>query len=205
MCLKRRSTAIVLVAAFGVLGMASTGLATAAVDPPGQGLCNHGNSGRECKPDPQPDRGTECEEHGPNQGGVNEDHCLGGSTSATTAETTTEATRGSTTTVATSVASTVAVATTEATTGRTTTLATSVESTIAVTTSAPAAPTSTQPSQQGGKTATGQAANVAPVTLAARVLGSTKSIGTTRPKATQKAKPKSAAVQGKIHALPFTP
>ena len=44
--------------------------------PPGQGECEHGNSGQECKPDPQPDHGQDCEEHGPNEGGVNEDHCL---------------------------------------------------------------------------------------------------------------------------------
>lgn len=44
--------------------------------PPGQEECEHGNSGRECKPDPQPEHGKDCEEHGPYEGGVNEDHCL---------------------------------------------------------------------------------------------------------------------------------
>lgn len=44
-------------------------------EPPGQGECEHGNSGQECKPDPQPDHGKDCDEHG-NKGGVNEDHCL---------------------------------------------------------------------------------------------------------------------------------
>ncbi len=43
--------------------------------PPGQGECEHGNSGQECKPDPQPGHGQDCDEHG-NHGGVNEDHCL---------------------------------------------------------------------------------------------------------------------------------
>ena len=44
--------------------------------PPGQGECEHGNSGETCRPDPQPTHGQDCEEHGPNEGGVNEDHCL---------------------------------------------------------------------------------------------------------------------------------
>src|SRR4029434_2744463 len=44
--------------------------------PPGQGECEHGNSGQECKPDPQPTHGQDCDEHGPFEGGVNEDHCL---------------------------------------------------------------------------------------------------------------------------------
>ena len=50
--------------------------ATPPTEPPGQGECEHGNSGQECKPDPQPEHGEDCEEHGPNEGGVNEDHCL---------------------------------------------------------------------------------------------------------------------------------
>jgi hypothetical protein len=86
---KRHVGAIVLVAALGVLGLASAGL---AADPPGQGPCSHGNSGKECKPDPQPDHGAECDEHGPNEGGVNEDHCLGGTTGTTTTGTTTSST-----------------------------------------------------------------------------------------------------------------
>jgi hypothetical protein len=45
--------------------------------PPGQGECEHGNSQKPCKDDPQPDRGKDCEEHGPKEGGVNEDHCKG--------------------------------------------------------------------------------------------------------------------------------
>ena len=45
--------------------------------PPGQGECAHGNSQKPCKDDPQPDKGKDCEEHGPKEGGVNEDHCKG--------------------------------------------------------------------------------------------------------------------------------
>jgi hypothetical protein len=44
--------------------------------PPGQGECEHGNSGKPCRDDPQPEHGRDCEHHG-NQGGVNEDHCGG--------------------------------------------------------------------------------------------------------------------------------
>jgi len=64
----------------GVLGFAVSGVAVAGNEkppsPPGQGECEHGNSGKPCKDDPQPDKGKDCEEHG-NQGGVNEDHCKG--------------------------------------------------------------------------------------------------------------------------------
>ena len=58
--------------------------------PPGQGECAHGNSQKPCKEDPQPDRGKDCEEHGPKEGGVNEDHCKG--TPTTPEETTPEET-----------------------------------------------------------------------------------------------------------------
>jgi hypothetical protein len=44
--------------------------------PPGQGECGHGNSGKPCRDDPQPEHGKDCQAHG-NQGGVNEDHCGG--------------------------------------------------------------------------------------------------------------------------------
>jgi hypothetical protein len=44
--------------------------------PPGQGECEHGNSGKPCRDDPQPEHGKDCQAHG-NQGGVNEDHCGG--------------------------------------------------------------------------------------------------------------------------------
>jgi hypothetical protein len=57
--------------------------------PPGQGACEHGNSGQECKPDPQPSHGKDCDEHG-NQGGVNEDHCLDTPPPTTTSGTTTD-------------------------------------------------------------------------------------------------------------------
>jgi hypothetical protein len=36
--------------------------------------CSHGSSDKPCKPDPQPDRGKDCLDHGQARG--NEDHCL---------------------------------------------------------------------------------------------------------------------------------
>lgn len=54
---------------------ASMALASQPSSPPGQGECDHGNSQQSCKPDPQPSNGQDCDEHGPKEGGVNEDHC----------------------------------------------------------------------------------------------------------------------------------
>jgi hypothetical protein len=76
----------VLALVVGVLGFAVVGIATAGngnpPSPPGQGECEHGNSGKPCKDDPQPEHGKDCEEHG-NLGGVNEDHCKGEETTPT--------------------------------------------------------------------------------------------------------------------------
>lgn len=47
--------------------------AAAHVSWAGQDECEHGNSGQECKPDPN-EHGEDCEEHGQSEG--NEDHCL---------------------------------------------------------------------------------------------------------------------------------
>ncbi len=79
---ERKSMRHVLVALLAV-GTFAVGIGTAfAVPldkppaPPGQSPCSHGNTGKPCKPDPQPDKGKDCEEHG-QKGGVNEDHCAG--------------------------------------------------------------------------------------------------------------------------------
>lgn len=66
--------------------------AAAAHDEQADG-CDHGNSEQTCKPDPQPDNGQDCDEHG-QQGGVNEDHCAGvpSGTSTTTPSSSTTAT-----------------------------------------------------------------------------------------------------------------
>lgn len=60
-----------------VLGMtAATALADKPPAPPGKDPCSHGNTGKPCRPDPQPDKGKDCNHHG-KEGGVNEDHCKG--------------------------------------------------------------------------------------------------------------------------------
>lgn len=59
--------------------MAATALADKPPAPPGKDPCSHGNTGKPCRPDPQPDRGKDCEKHG-KEGGVNEDHCRGETT-----------------------------------------------------------------------------------------------------------------------------
>lgn len=81
------ATAIML----GGIGAAYAASADKPGDPPGQGPCEHGNSGKPCREDPN-DHGKDCEEHGPKEGGVNEDHCLGDETTTTDTTTTTETT-----------------------------------------------------------------------------------------------------------------
>lgn len=68
------ASAVMLVLLIALGGAGGVG-ATQPSSPPGQGDCDHGNSQQSCKPDPQPSNGQDCEEHGPNEGGVNEDHC----------------------------------------------------------------------------------------------------------------------------------
>lgn len=53
--------------------------------------CDHGNTSKPCRPDPQPDHGQDCVEHG-NHGGINEDHCLVTTTTTRPNETTTTTT-----------------------------------------------------------------------------------------------------------------
>ncbi len=78
----------VMIAAFG-LGTAAAFAASSdkPPSPPGQDECEHGNTQKPCKEDPQPDHGQDCDEHG-NQGGVNEDHCTSESTPTETTDTT---------------------------------------------------------------------------------------------------------------------
>lgn len=134
--------------------VAGLGASTALADPgngppsspPGQGECQHGNSGQECKPDPQPEHGKECQDHG-NQGGVDEDHCLGTTDSTTTAETTTtdQTTSSSTSTTTDETTTTDQLTTTDETTTTTTTTTpqpiTQGDTTTSITT------TGTQPSE----------------------------------------------------------
>ena len=112
-----------MIAAFGLGGAAAFAASTdKPPSPPGQGECEHGNSQKPCKEDPQPDHGKDCEEHG-NHGGVTEDHCKADET--TTEETTTEET---TTTETTTNQTTTTGTTTETTTNATTTTETTTES-----------------------------------------------------------------------------
>lgn len=72
-----RHLAILLAAAALVAGGVIASMALAGNPhgaPPGQDPCSHGVTGKPCKPDPQPEHGKDCEDHG-NYGGVNEDHC----------------------------------------------------------------------------------------------------------------------------------
>ena len=85
--MKRHGATLLFAVVMGVLGFAVSGVAVAGVSdkppsPPGQGECEHGNSEKPCKEDPQPDKGKDCELHG-NSGGVNEDHCKGEDTTPT--------------------------------------------------------------------------------------------------------------------------
>ena len=99
----KRIILIIGVAALLATGLYAASALASATDkppaPPGQGPCNHGNSDKPCKEDPSPN-GQDCEEHGPKEGGVNEDHCLGTTETTTTTDTTTteETTTGETTT-----------------------------------------------------------------------------------------------------------
>jgi hypothetical protein len=85
-----------LVLALGVLASGGTSVFAAGPpgSPPGQEPCSHGNSGKDCRPDPSTN-GEDCDAHGNNDvGGKNEDHCLGETPTTPTAppETTTSST-----------------------------------------------------------------------------------------------------------------
>ena len=83
-----------LVLAFGALAGGGTSVLAAGPPstPPGQGPCSHGNSGKDCRPDPSPN-GQDCDAHGKDDvGGMNEDHCLGASTPTTPTTPTTPST-----------------------------------------------------------------------------------------------------------------
>jgi hypothetical protein len=123
-----------MIAAFG-LGTAAAFAASSdkPPSPPGQDECEHGNTQKPCKEDPQPDRGADCEEHG-NHGGVNEDRCK--ETETTPTETTpTETTPTETTPTETTSTQTTANQTTPA------------ETTPAETTPRETTPTETTPTE----------------------------------------------------------
>jgi hypothetical protein len=122
--------AALLVLALGVMtGGVAAGFAASSAPPtppPGQGDCSHGQTGKVCKPDPQPEQGKDCDTHGnAGVGGVNEDHCLGTSPNTSTDVTTTsQTTTNETTTDQTTTNETTSSASTttnESTTAATTT------------------------------------------------------------------------------------
>ena len=115
-----------LVLALGVMTGGVAGFAASSAPPtapPGQGDCSHGNTGKVCKPDPQPEQGKDCDSHGNDGiGGVNKDHCLGTSpTTSTDVTTSSQTTTDQTTTDQTT--------TNETTTDQTTSSATTTDKT----------------------------------------------------------------------------
>lgn len=119
----------VLIAAAGIFAGFAVGKPPS---PPGQDPCSHGNTGKPCRPDPQPNHGKDCLHHG-KKGGVNEDHCKGTTTTNGTTTGSTTTNKGGTTTVVT----TVPVTTTVSSTNTVTTTVPSVSTnTVTVTTPA---------------------------------------------------------------------
>jgi hypothetical protein len=98
---------LVLTLAAGVA--ASLAVAGGPPDPPNLD-CHHGNSGKPCRPDPQPGHGNDCS----NPSGGNQDHCAGESTTSGTTST------GSSTISTTSTSSTGSTSTSRSTTTATT-------------------------------------------------------------------------------------
>ena len=143
-------TAAKLAATVGLL-IAGIGVSAAWADPgngngppttvpgsPGDD-CSHGNSGKDCRPDPN-ENGKDCEDHGNARG--NEDHCdSGGTTTSTTVTTTTP-----TTTDTTPTTTTTGTTTTPSTTTTATTTPTSTGTTNPGPQGSPPAGTSTPPS-----------------------------------------------------------
>jgi hypothetical protein len=146
--MKRLIAIAAMIAAFG-LGGAAAFAATAdkPPSPPGQDECEHGNSQKPCKEDPQPDHGGDCDEHG-NHGGVNEDHCAGETTTTETTTTTTETTTTETTTTETTTESTPTETTTESTPTESTPTQTSSNETTPQTETTPEETTSEDESEQ---------------------------------------------------------
>src|ERR1700752_1112350 len=92
-----RKTLAIACIALGTIFVAASPVLAAKDDPHQEETdgCDHGHTGKDCKPDPQPDHGKDCDEHG-NHGGVNEDHCA--PTTTTTQPPTTTKTKPPTTT-----------------------------------------------------------------------------------------------------------
>jgi hypothetical protein len=101
--------------------------------------CSHGNSDKDCKPDPQPGHGQECDDHGKASG--NEDHCDGVTT--TTTPSTTETTPSTTTSTPNDTTTSTVTTTTPTTQTGTTPPATTPETAPSPPAAAGSAPSST--------------------------------------------------------------
>lgn len=160
-----------------ILALAGFG-ATSAItappgEPPGQGTCAHGNSSTPCKTDPSTN-GKDCDPHG-NNGGVNEDHCLGTTSSSTTVTTSTSSTSTSTPTTTTTPKTTSSTSSTTntsptttsstSTSGTTTSSSTTTGSTTTTSTTSPVVGTTTTTSgaPAGTTTTTSQPSTNKPV------------------------------------------
>lgn len=99
------------IAALSVLSIVA--LAPAAYSAPKEQLdgCDHGASSKPCRPDPQPDRGKDCDLHG-RHGGQNEDHCFPAPEVSSSTTTTTTTSPAPTTTTAPAPLTTATTATT---------------------------------------------------------------------------------------------
>ena len=153
-------TAAKLAAMVGLL-IAGIGVSAALADPgngngppttvpgsPGDD-CSHGNSGSDCRPDPN-QNGKDCEDHGNAKG--NEDHCDQSGTTTTDTTSTTETTTTNTTTTVTST-------TTETET-------TPVTTTNPMTTTNPGTPgTPPAPPGNDGSAGSGPSSSTPPVTV----------------------------------------
>jgi hypothetical protein len=134
-----------LAAAFIVAGISLFAVTPALAAPHNphqeeQDGCDHGHTGKPCRPDPQPNHGKDCVKHG-KHGGINEDHCAS-TTTTTQPEVTTTTQPEVTTTTQPEVTTTTqpeATTTTEAPVVTTTT-----EAPVVTTTTVPEVTTTTQ-------------------------------------------------------------
>jgi hypothetical protein len=184
---KKRLALFVLTVALGVLGFTAASVAVAATQtppgtPPGQGDCQHGNSGKACGDDPQPDNGKDCQAHG-NNGGVNEDHCA-------PVETTTEGT----TTVGTTTQGTT-------TQGTTTTQVTTTQVTTTTETPGGQTTSSVTTTPDAGSTASGETTTATPASTSSDEDDTATDTSTTPNRVSAASSVATAAVAGKKHAV----
>jgi hypothetical protein len=184
---KKQLALFVLTVALGVLGFTAASVAVAATQtppgtPPGQGDCHHGNSGKACGDDPQPDNGKDCQAHG-NNGGVNEDHCA-------PVETTTEGT----TTVGTTTQGTT-------TQGTTTTQVTTTQVTTTTETPGGQTTSSVTTTPDAGSTASGETTTATPASTSSDEDDTATDTSTTPNRVSAASSAATASVAGKKHAV----